>query len=930
MVRRVIVVAVAAVVAACGPGSAQVPPWLVVLSPDNALGFQFVRQGEVWLSWSPVGWGPNWAWRGLDAQGGAVDGGYEARLAFAAGTTPDQVINLVQHVRQVSPTAVEFAYDLSADADVALQALVMAWSAGETSRDGQLTMHRADGGQATRGLNFAGMGVENNIVAMTLDAGAAGKVEVGLEPANNIAFDNGLRLLLAENNFPAGARTLTVTFDFGEDVGLVVSDADLARYTEVVPGDDWFPFTGTADSGPSVVGFESWIERPAGARGGVRMVGDRFELADGTPIKFWGTNLSYALSAPPKDQGAGLAAKFAKWGVNAVRMHKFTNPVGWEGIGDPNDMTKMDPEGLDRLDAFSQELRAAGVYYGWSHSFGVKVREGNRDRLLAPEEVLDQGDGATYALINFAPDLQDLMIEMVVELLNHENPYTGQRYADDPALCFIELQNEDDIFFYTSEGALNNYPTYRAQVQQRFAQWLTAKYGNEAGLRAAWGDALTAGESLAAGNLALQGNPWFFGSGHLPQQNDNTRRRLLDNAAFFHDLQNEFYSRFAAAIRATGYEGPLVGSPWQAPAMVPHYYNLRSDALVGYVDRHNYFGERLNDTMLGEPGSGYLSSGLQQVAGRPFGLSEWITVYPALYSAEGPPLVAAYGMGLQGWGASYEFQSGAADVAWNPIAGQLPWGVWNVDTPTQLGQYPILARMVARGDVTLGDVVATRRVSPANLETGEFDFSDTVSQDGDRKDFGGVVPPAALALGRVLVEFTDDPTPSDLLADAEGLATAPVVTSTTGELSWDREQRVVTINTAGTKGLVGFAGGQSVDLGGVTLASETPYVSLLVTASEPDRDLSDCATALISAVGRISNTGMRIFSLDQRVLEHGGPPMLVEPVQASVSFGRPIAQVNILDHDGRRTGRAASVDNGRIVLDGAAEKALWYEVVFAP
>lgn len=157
-----------------------------------------------------------------------------------------------------------------------------------------------------------------------------------------------------------------------------------------------------------------------------------------------------------------------------------------------------------------------------------------------------------------------------------------------------------------------------------------------------------------------------------------------------------------------------------------------------------------------------------------------------------------------------------------------------------------------------------------------------------------------------------------------------MVTSTTGELSWDREQRVVTINTAGTKGLVGFAGGQSVDLGGVTLASETPYVSLLVTASEPDRDLSDCATALISAVGRISNTGMRIFSLDQRVLEHGGPPMLVEPVQASVSFGRPIAQVNILDHDGRRTGRAASVDNGRIVLDGAAEKALWYEVVFAP
>ena len=91
--------------------------------------------------------------------------------------------------------------------------------------------------------------------------------------------------------------------------------------------------------------------------------------------------------------------------------------------------------------------------------------------------------------------------------------------------------------------------------------------------------------------------------------------------------------------------------------MLPHYFNLRSDYLVGYIDRHNYFGGGLFDTMLTHPGSGYFSSGLQQVADRPFGLSEWIHVYPSLYSAEGPAIVAAYGMGLQGWDASYEFQS---------------------------------------------------------------------------------------------------------------------------------------------------------------------------------------------------------------------------------------------------------------------------------
>ncbi len=59
------------------------------------------------------------------------------------------------------------------------------------------------------------------------------------------------------------------------------------------------------------------------------------------------------------------------------------------------------------------------------------------------------------------------MIEMVVNLLKHKNPYTGRTYADEPALCFIELQNEDDIFFYTSPGAFNACPTCKKHFLER-------------------------------------------------------------------------------------------------------------------------------------------------------------------------------------------------------------------------------------------------------------------------------------------------------------------------------------------------------------------------------------------------------------------------------------------------------------------------------
>jgi len=61
-------------------------------------------------------------------------------------------------------------------------------------------------------------------------------------------------------------------------------------------------------------------------------------------------------------------------------------------------------------------------------------------------------------------DIQDLMIEMVVNLLKHKNPYTQATYAKDPALSYIEIHNEDDIFFFTSSGALNG-------CSSRSARW---------------------------------------------------------------------------------------------------------------------------------------------------------------------------------------------------------------------------------------------------------------------------------------------------------------------------------------------------------------------------------------------------------------------------------------------------------------------------
>lgn len=901
-------------------------PWTAIIAPDNSLNVNFYKDGKPALSLGMVGWAPGWEWRGLSAAERAKNGELNATALFEVNKDAGEIVNVRLRARQSAPRAITFQYTLSADKNVPLTMLIAGLNVDKEFQEGDAVITQADGTRQKLPLSFPIRESIEKVAEVEIQSKAAEALRVKLEPPTDLAFDHGIRLLLAKDKFEAGTKTVTLTLTLPQKVAFLTSDADLTRLVQPIAGPDWFAFNSANDVGPSPLGFDSWLDKPAGKHGGVRIVGDHFKFEDGTPIKFWGTNLSYGASAPAKENADFTAARFAKWGVNAVRMHKFTGS-GWEGIGDPNDATKMTRDGLDKLDYFSAQLTKNGVYYGWSHTFKFRVKNGNRDRLLAYAEIEKNMEGDTYALINAAPDIQDLLIETVVNLLKHPNPYTGKTYAQDPALAFIEMHNEDDIFFYSLTDALDKAPTYKKQFTLRFNDWLQKKYGSTEKLEAAWGDALR-GQTLEHKNVEIQTNPWFFSDDHLPAQSGGTKQRLLDNAAFFHGAQNAFYSRFAKAIRDAGYRGPLVGSPWQAPPNLPQLYNLASDAKVGYVDRHNYFGGGLTDTMLKNPGGGMLSVGLQQVANRPFGVSEWIHVYPSLYSAEGPALMAAYGMGLQGWDGSFEFQSDSGIKSFSGIVGNFPWGVWNADVPTQIGQYPILARMIARGDVPQGETIAVRRVSPENLATGQFDFSDKVMQQGDITPFGGSVPEGALAAGRAVVEFVKETAPSTF-PDLSQYRQGDTIKANNGALLWDAKAGYFTINTAGTKGVVGFAQDKELELGDFRAKLAVPYASLLVTAAEKNKDLANCKTALISAMARNANSGSTHFVPGQRILENGQGPILMEPVKAILSFPkRRITAVNLLDADGKRSGRALKVEKGEFMIDQAQDKTLYYEVVF--
>src|SRR5206468_12080683 len=112
-------------------------------------------------------------------------------------------------------------------------------------------------------------------------------------PPIRVGGDGEVRIMLASETIKAGSTKSTLTWTFPGDSTLLVKKSDIAAYAPVLTTPDWFAYQPKWATGKSAIGMEDWLDKPAGKHGGVRMKADQFVFEDGTPVKFWGTNLSY-------------------------------------------------------------------------------------------------------------------------------------------------------------------------------------------------------------------------------------------------------------------------------------------------------------------------------------------------------------------------------------------------------------------------------------------------------------------------------------------------------------------------------------------------------------------------------------------------------------------------------------------------------------
>ena len=238
----------------------------------------------------------------------------------------------------------------------------------------------------------------------------------------------------------------------------------------------WFPFTvnpaQVASASPVDVAFLN--RGPAESRIAVKdghFVNDR-----GEPVRFLGTNVTFSGAFPEKEQAPAVAARLAQLGFNVVRFHHMDARDIWL----PG-QTGLDPAKLDRLDWFIHQLKLHGVYT----NLNLHV-----SRTYPGLEALKDVRAFRYGKVldMFHPPFIELQEQYARALLDRVNPYTGLKLSQDPAVAFVELNNENTLLALGANelAELAGAPALSESLRRQWGGWMAGRYGTVAALEQAW------------------------------------------------------------------------------------------------------------------------------------------------------------------------------------------------------------------------------------------------------------------------------------------------------------------------------------------------------------------------------------------------------------------------------------------------------------
>ena len=448
------------------------------------------------------------------------------------------------------------------------------------------------------------------------------------------------------------------------------------------------------------------------------------------------------------------------------------------------------------------------------------------------------------------------------------------------------------------------------------------------------GPLLQTGEALEAGSVPL-----------LPRLSTRlfSRAALLDYVRFLRDCEVSYFKRMADFLRkdldVTAY---LVGSQIiTSPPTV--------QAAMDAVDNHSYWGDPQFPVKMWDPENWYIDNesivhsppGLMDklasahVTGKPFLATEATHAHPNEFAGEGPLLTAAYGS-LQDLDVFFQHEWGYAGQY--DASAMIDYFDVN-HHPPKLASSALAARLFRSFDIAPAKKVFTVAMDPdTELQALLAKGVEWRLVDASTRGF----PMAAAAISRVEMNVASGATDSTW----PDVSQTTKFVSDTGELSWDTTAGVVTVSSAKTRAVVGFANGKTIGLGGpgvdcsltsgpcVTFqpgTSLTGHSVLLLELTEGDSFATGAGRALLSATGDVRNTEMQ-WNASKTSLgtNWGHAPTRVEVISAKVTLPRAASEVAVFALDGRGQRMASVPVSGTGTASftiGAGVTTLWYEVV---
>lgn len=307
---------------------------------------------------------------------------------------------------------------------------------------------------------------------------------------------------------PLVRSALIPTILFAATVGFAADD-DAPLFPFVLPWDD---------ASPGITDMSGLLHKPAGKLGHITASPDGHFMAGGQRVRFMGVNMCFAATVPQKEHAEVAAKRLAKFGINVVRFHHMDTgawPRGIRAAQQPGTV-EIQPEALDRLDYFISQLKQNGVYANINLLVGrpFKAADGQ------PPEI-EKLDWKDRHIVGFFDARQvESQKEYARRLLGHVNPYTKLTLAEDPAVAFVEINNENGLVHAWLGGEVDRLPeVFQRDLQRQWNGWLKTRYGTSARLQSAWNEGAESlgAELLANGDFSRQLAQWVQEK-HAPAQ----------------------------------------------------------------------------------------------------------------------------------------------------------------------------------------------------------------------------------------------------------------------------------------------------------------------------------------------------------------------------------------------------------------------------